>query len=257
MKNKLVVLLTLLAVPSVAFAENGVYVWIDGNFRHWLYPIAFYTLIFSIFFMGLQLCLYIKYRARVNDIIMRFIQFLKVRPTLAVIFCGITVSSILGILTRIALPSDASNFLGGLYPMFVQFFPIAFLIFEIILIILFACGRFRNKVLLAPSFMKVVLSIIISVICANLLYLILTEIGVLRLVHLSWTRGLSIYLEREGIYLDYEGLDQPINNIIWIWWFGILYVVTVPFSLLLLWIGNAYRWLKSKREQRVAFHKCD
>ena len=257
MKNKLIALLALLSVPSVAFAENGAYVWIYGNFRHWLYPIAFYTLIFSIFFIGIILCLYIKYRARVNDIIMRFSQFLKARPTLAVIFCGITVSSILGILTRIALPSDASNFFGELYPMFVQFFPITLLIFEITLIILFACGRFRNKALLSPSFMKVVLSIIISVICANLLYLILTEIGVLRLVHLPWTRGLSIYLEREGIYLDHEGLDQPINNIIWIWWFGIPYVVTVPFSILLLWIGNTYRWLKSKWKQRVAFQKYD
>lgn len=240
MKNKLIVLLSLLAVPSIAFAENGTYIWIYSNFRHWLYPISFYTLIFGALFMGLQVCLYLKHKAKVNNIIVRFCQYFKVRPTLAVIFCGITIGAVLGLCTRIAWSSRFwSRFLP--YLAYMQFLEVLFYTVWITIALLLACGRFRNKVLLSPSFMKGVLSIIISVLCANLLYLILTEMGVLRLGQLPWGRDINIDIERE--FYD-------LNSILWLWMVGLIYIVPMPISLLLLWIGNGYRYVKNSWQEK-------
>ena len=241
MKNKLVVLLTLLAVPSVAFAAAGM---IDSinDFRHWIYPAYLYNLKFGIAFLISFVVLYFVFKKPIDKVYNKFSGYLKRLPTLAVIVCGVLFWLPYGIIMQ------ALNYCKIDWDT---------IIFEIILIvlggtlfgfiILSACGRFRNKVLISPLFLKISSAIVLSAICASVLFIILTETGVLNIdnmVYYTYRCG--------GIHATH-----PFDSVIKIWHYSVCFLWFILYSLIILWIGNAYRWLKSKLKQRVALQKLD
>lgn len=245
MKNKLIVLLTLLAVPSVAFAAAGMMDSID-NFRHWIYPAYLYNLKFGVAFLIGFVIVYFVFRKQLDKAYSKFSGYLRCHPTLAVIVCGGFIILPLGILsgTLECLTNRSFDFDWTYF-----FEIIAVLIFWSYLLScgLFACGRFRNKILISPLFLKVSSTIVLSAICASAIFIILTK-----------TNTLNIY---NTVYYTYKGgfqyFTHPFDSVRIIWNYSVLLLWLILYSLIILWIGNAYRWLKSKIKQRVTLQKFD
>ena len=241
MKNKLIALLTILAVPSVAFAAAGMVDSIN-DFRQWIYPAYLYNLKFGIAFLIGFVVLYFVFKKPIDKVYNKFSGYLKRHPTLAVIVCGVLFWPPYGIIMQ------ALNYCKIDWDT---------IIFEIILIvlggtlfgfiILSACGRFRNKVLISPLFSKVSSTIVLSAICASSLFIILTKVGLLKIDNM--------------VYHTYRGgfkyITHPFDSVIYIWYYSVCFLCCILYSLIILWIGNAYRWLKDKWEQRVALQKLD
>ena len=244
MKNKLVVLLTLLAVPSVAFAYDSAHKDLIQFFREWIYPIYLYNIMFGFSFAWIIVWWYCRHKTKMDNKIMRLCQYLKSHSTIAIISCGLIVGFVLGFMSRIVWIIGRDDYYSA------EPYICGLLFCVTIFMILLAWGYFRNRVLLSAKFIKVTGLILISSLCANLLFLFLNIISVINIPCLRWSS-----LKDYG--LIGEGGTQPISCIIAMWRWGIFWILAIPFSLLLLWIGNAYRWLKSKWKQRVAMKKLD
>ena len=242
MKNKLIALLTILAVPSVAFAAAGMVDSIN-DFRHWIYPAYLYNLKFGIAFLIVFVVLYFVFKKPIDKVYNKFSGYLKRHPTLAVIVCGVFFWLPFGIIMQALGYWDNGK---------INDYGITFLVIVLFgtvfgFIILSACGRFRNKVIISPLCLKVSSAIVLSAISASLLFIILTKTGVLKIDKM--------------VYHTYRGgfkyITHPFDSVIYIWWYSGCSLWCILYSLIILWIGNAYRWLKSKWTQRVALHKFD
>ena len=242
MKNKLILLLTLLAVPSVAFAAAGMVDRIK-YFRHWIYPAYLYNLKFGIAFLIGFVVLYFVFRKPLDKVYNKFSGYLKRHPTLAVIICGVLFWLPFGIIMEALgyckIVWDRKIFLAIIVIVVVGTL-FGFIIFS-------ACGRFRNKVLISPLFLKISSALVLSMICASALFIILTKVGLLNIDNM--------------VYHTYRGgfkyITHPFDSVIYIWNYSVRFLWFILYSLIILWIGNAYRWLKSKWAQRVAMHKLD
>ena len=232
MKNKLIALLTLLAVPSMAFAAAGM---VDSvnDFRHWIYPAYLYNLKFGIAFLIGFVVIYFVFRKPLDKRINRYRAYLRNQPELAILVCSLLFAVPLGIYTQITwfLVSEAA-LLSDI---------ILFCLFPILLL----NKWFRNRVFLSSILFKIMILIVISAICASLLFIALTYVGSLDISKLSH------YYSRSVSY------SHPIDSIKNIWSGTLFYLIALPFYLLFLLIGNGYRWLKSKWKQRVALQKYD
>ena len=114
-------------------------------------------------------------------------------------------------------------------------------------IILSACGRFRNKVLISPLFLKVSSALVLSAICGSTLFIILTKTGLLRIDRMAY------HTYRGG----FKYITHPFDSVIYIWYWSVLSHWCILYSLVILLIGNTYRWLKGKWKHRVALQKFD
>lgn len=242
MKNKLILLLTLLAVPSGAFAAAGMVDSIN-DFRHWIYPAYLYNLKFGIGFLIGFVVLYFIFRKPLDKAYSKFSGYLKQHPTLAVIVCGVLfwfpfciVMQALGYWDNGKIDWD-----------WITFYAIVILGTMLGFIILSACSRFRNKVLISPLFLKVSSAIVLSAICASALFIILTKVEALNIEHM--------------VYYTYRGggihATHPFYSVLKIWYYSVCSLWFILYSLIILWLGNAYRWLKGKIKQRVTLQKFD
>ena len=242
MKNRFIALLTLLAVPSVAFAAAGM---IDSinDFRHWIYPAYLYNLKFGIAFLIGFVVLYFVFKKSWDNTINRISCYLRTQPSLAVIVCGVFFWLPFGIMMR------ALDYwkLGEIGEDWITFLVIVLFGTTFGFIILSACSRFRNKVLISPLFLKVSSALVLSAIFASVLFIILTKSGLLKIDNM--------------VYHTYRGgfkyITHPFDSVIYIWYYAVCFLWCILYSLIILWFGNAYRWFKGKWKQRVALQKFD
>ena len=236
MKNKLILLLTLLAVPSVAFAAAGMVDRIK-YFRHWIYPAYLYNLKFGIAFLIGFVVLYFVFRKPLDKGINRFRAYLRNQPELAILVYSLLFAVPFGIYTSITwlLLSEAA-LLSDI---------ILFCLFPILLL----NKWFRNRVFLSSILFKIMILIVISAICASLLFIALTYAGALDMSKLS------------SYYSWSASYSHPIYSVKIIWSGVLLYLIVLPLYLLgillVLRIGDAYRWLKDKLKQEFALQKFD
>lgn len=236
--------MALLAVPSVAFAYDSVHKDLMQFFREWIYPIYLYNIMFGFAFVWIIVWWYFKHKSYMDNKIMRLCLYLKSHSTVAIISCGLIVGFILGFVSRIVWIISRNDYYSGVPYVFGLLFCVT------IFMILLAWGYFRNRVLLSAKSIKVTGVILISSLCANLLFLFLNFIGVINVPRLRWSSDIAYELIGEGG-------PQPISCIIAMWKWGLFWIVAIPLSLLILWIGNVYRWLKNKWKQRIALQELD
>lgn len=240
MKIKLIVLLMLLAIPSVAFGAAGL---MDGvsDYLRWLYPAYLYNLKFGIgFLIGFTL-LYFDFKKRYDKTFYQLSQYLRSHPALAIMVSGVLVWMPFGIL------------LGTFDYFILKVINWDWIIAYIIvglgaifgIVILLACGRFRNKVLISPLFLKVLSAVFLSAICASLLFIVLTEINVLHFKN-------KVYCVYNGGYVF---STHPFDSLKGIWHLSLRALCLIPISLLIFWAGNGYRWFKDRIKHKVALQK--
>lgn len=230
MKNKILLLIAFLAVVFDSFAAAGI---VDGynNYRYWIYPAYLYNLKFGVGFLIAFAVLYFVFRKPIDVKVNRFCRSLRSHPTLAVIVCGILIWLPYGILMRA-----------------IEFGTIDLYSYAIIAIVtlvgfmtLTSYGRFRNKILISPLFLKVMAAAVLSAVCASVLFIILTKTSALdidRMVYFTYRNG--------GL-----SATHPFDSIKSIWSCSVRALWLILYSLIILWIGNAYRWWRTKRMQKM------
>lgn len=234
MKNKILLLIAFLTVTFDSFAAAGA-VDVYNNYRHWIYPAYLYNLKFGVGFLIGFAVLYFVFRKQIDERFNRISSYLRSHRTLAVIVCGVLIWVPFGI---IAKASDYW-FPEGIDWDWITLYAIVTLSVLAGIMILLACGRFRNRVLITPLFLKVMSAVVLAAICASALFIILTKAGVLDIDRMVY------YTYRSGGYYAIH----PFDSVKSIWSCSVRALWLILYSLIILWIGNAYRWLRTKRMQ--------
>lgn len=227
----MIALLTLLAVSSVPVDMVGI-VGQSHNYKTWIYPATIYNLKLFIAFLIVFAFVYFIFRRPLVITFNRFSSYLRIHSTLAVIVCGVLYWVPFGLIIQALDYYDSGQFDGDwVYIIFVL---------SIFLgsIILLAYGRFRNKVLISPLFLKVSSAVVLSVICASMMFIILNEAGILNIDNCTY------YGNKHGHIYIYP--TNPFGSVISIWKYPVYSNWLIIYSLIILWTGNAYRWLKTK-----------
>lgn len=230
MRKKLIITLISLFSAVMSYGYDSIHGDLCNNFREWITPIYIYNLFFCLAFMIMFLLLYKKHKEWMNMQIGSYCQYLKKHPILALVTCGIFYGIAVGLVSRVVWTYIPRNYYSvveiiGMYASIIVF------------LILVTCGRFRNNVLLSESLVKYAFVTIISVLCANVIYMFLVELKVISVSPLRWVSLISYGLIGE------DG-PQPISSIISLWKWGLFYIGVLPFSLLLHWMSNTFLWIK-------------
>lgn len=215
MRNKLNALLTLLTIPSVAFASAGI---ADRFYAYeaWIFPAYLYNLIFGVIFAVILTAFFFILRKPLNQTLSRVCKYLESHSSIAIVSIGILFSIPLGILC------------GILY--YILWFIALIPTFGLMLIYPFALSfkRFRNSILRFHKIMVIAIIIAISAILASVCFIIFTKFGWLS--HTNETYS--------NLSTNFNVLTHPFDSIKSIWGCTLYLMCEIVLSLILLWIGK-------------------
>lgn len=228
MRNKLIVLLTLLTISSVAFAMAGI---ADRFYEYqaWIFPAYLYNLIFGVIFAVILTAFFFILRKPLNQTLSRACKYLESHSSIAIVSIGILFSIPLGILC------------DTLYHLlwFIAIIPI----FGLMLIYPFALSvkRSRNSTLRFHKVLVIAIIIAISAMLASVCFIIFTKFG-----WLSHSNGTC-----SNLSTNFKILTHPFDSIKSIWGGTLIFMCETVLSLILLWIGKG---LSSVASQLLKIH---
>lgn len=217
MKRLLVLLITGITFALATYAYAGIYDRFN-DFRHWIFPAYLYCLIFGVLFMVVFGGVAYAMRKRITPKLERLTQFLRKSPFWSIIVWGVLFAIPLGILGNVLylifwfLVCDILGILLIIYP------------------VLLSSKHFRNACSFYPSFLKWNIILVMSAVCASVLFIILTKCG--------WLISADEY-----ILLSYEIIIHPYDSIRNIWNSVPVFLFFIILSLILYWIGHGLRAL--------------
>lgn len=192
------------------------------SYREWIFPAYFYNFLFGIVSLAVLAVIFYFNRNKFVPKVEHFCNYLRSLPSLAIVLAGILVAVLLGILSNVLY---LTLWFLSMIPLFVGM---------ILFLVLLVYGTFRNKVLLSPRFMILNILIVISSICAAVLFIVLTKLGCLH--------------DTNEFYWEWGGkfLTHPYDSLKSIWEDVLLFICEIPISLMFLWIGKAFRCARRK-----------
>lgn len=215
MRNKLIALLTLLTIPSVAFALAGIADRLNA-YEAWIFPAYLYNLIFGVIFAVILTAFFFILRKPLNQTLSRVCKYLESHSSIAIVSIGILFSIPLGILC------------DTLYHLLwvIALIPT----FGLMLIYPFALSskRFRNSLLRFHKIMVIAIIIAISAMLASVCFIIFTKLG-----WLSHTNGTY-----SNLSTNFKVLTHPFDSIKSIWGATLIFMCEIVLSLIFLWIGK-------------------
>lgn len=228
MRNKLIALLTLLTISSVAFAMAGI---ADRFYEYqaWIFPAYLYNLIFGVIFAVILTAFFFILRKPLNQTLSRACKYLESHSSIAIVSIGILFSIPLGILCK--------TLYHRLW--FIAIIPT----FGLMLIYPFVLSvkRFRNSTLRFHKILVIAIIIAISAMLASVCFIIFTKFG-----WLSHSNGTYFNLST-----NFKILTHPFDSIKSIWGGTLIFMCETVLSLILLWIGKS---LSSVASQLLKIH---
>lgn len=228
MRNKLMALLTLLTISSVAFAQAGI---ADRLYEYqaWIFPAYLYNLIFGVIFAVILTAFFFILRKPLNQTLSRACKYLESHSSISVVSIGILFSILLGLLC------------DTLYRLLwvIAIIPMS----GLVLIYPFALSfkRSRNSILRFHKILIIAIIIAISAMLASVCFIIFTKFG--------WLSNTN------GTYSDYSTnfkiLTHPFDSIKSIWGGTLIFMCETVLSLILLWINKG---LSSVASQLLKIH---
>lgn len=225
MKYKKTVLLFMFIILSAkAFAAAG---FADRYYdhQHWIFPAYAYCLGFGLMILLIMTMALLFFKTKSKSVIITVSTFLKEHAIGGIIVAGILWAIILGIIGVVSweiiwfltiLPFLATTFC----------FPLVL-----------ANRKIREKWLLTPIILKWTAMIVISAIISSVIFIILTNLGVLKGTDIT-------YLARpDSIHRDFYSPTHPYDSMKEIWGMPLYFMAEIIIAIFLYYLGRINRYL--------------
>lgn len=214
-------------MPAIAFAAAGS---VDSYYNHrcWIFPAYAYCLVFGlVILLGMSFASFF-WKLKVQKLTEQISQYLIEHRVTAIVLTGILLAIPIGIIGAVLWETMPSS---SIFP-----FMGMMIIFPIILV----NKHFREKILLSTFWVKYSLMIAISSIAASLIFIILTNCEMLPGTNITYIARLG--RTRGGNCFP----THPYDSIKDIWDETLSFIVEIPLSLMLFWIGGLRRYICNK-----------
>lgn len=208
----------VLFIPVPAFAACG---FADAYYDHrqWIFPAYFHCLVFGLIFLSGMYIMSLIYKTKTQEITKTISSYLLRHRMFAIMVTGILLAIPLGLIGSVSW--EIIWFLC-IYP-------------ALATMVAYPLGlvnrRFREKWMLSPFAIKWAFMISISAVSASLIFIILTNCGLLSAADVT-------YLARPiRSHLEYHNLTHPYDSMKEIWQMPLILIAEIPLALILYWFG--------------------
>lgn len=216
-----------LIMSENAFAANA-FADAHNDHRQWIFHAYVYCIGLGLATLFILILFSFIFRTKTKSIVTTVSTFLKEHPVCGIIVAGIIWAILLGI--NLELLWEAI-WLFAITP---------FVVFFICFPFLLAINMIREKCMLSPFMLKWTGMLTISAIIASILFIILTQCGILPVNDITYLA--HYYRSNKGLYMP----SHPYDSILEIWTMPLFFMAQIIVAIAIYYLGKLCQYLYEK-----------